>query len=246
MPDEKRFIDHDGQKICVEFSAGHSERDRFVVCVHGGPGGTKEGPSDLFLNFKETLEQIGYTVVRFDMIGAGDSEGNYRFMTVADQSKQLRAIIDFAKSMKMGAMSLIAESMGATIALFNWPPEAKKAALLWPAVDLMGTDLTEYLNEEHQANLKKNGYTLEGDIEIGAEFVSEFQSLGSLQTKFNSIECPLIFIHGDNDSSVPHTQTEEAFEEYAHEKKMIIVPGGEHCLRDEQPEVISHLRDWFQ
>lgn len=246
MTDKRFFVDYGDEKICVELTPNFEKGRKFVICVHGGPGGTKEGPSDLFLNSRTALSANGYSIVRFDMLGTGDSTGNYRYMTVKDQSKQFRAVIDFLKGMELGEMSIIAESMGATVALMNWPQDAKRGALLWPAIDLMDTDLVEYLDEDHSSNIQKNGFTLEGDIQIGKDFVQEFQSMGALYEKLSSVNCPLLFVHGDSDSSVPHEQSQKAHAAYGGDKKLIIVPGGDHCLRDQQSDVVSYLSAWFK
>ncbi|MEX2232145.1 MAG: alpha/beta hydrolase [Cyclobacteriaceae bacterium] len=46
--------------------------------------------------------------------------------------------------------------------------------------------------------------------------------------KINSVKCPVIFLHGSNDSLIPSSHSEKLFEHFTGKKKMIIVDRGSH------------------
>jgi fermentation-respiration switch protein FrsA (DUF1100 family) len=46
--------------------------------------------------------------------------------------------------------------------------------------------------------------------------------------KINRVKCPVVFLHGSNDSLVPSSHSEKLFEHFTGKKKMIIVHRGSH------------------
>ncbi|MBM7085575.1 alpha/beta hydrolase family protein [Micromonospora humidisoli] len=44
---------------------------RMVMMLHGGPGGQKDGPADLYVDLAERLGAAGIASVRFDFRGCG-------------------------------------------------------------------------------------------------------------------------------------------------------------------------------
>ncbi len=129
----------------------------------------------------------------------------------------------------------------------SWPTETKAGALLWPAIDLLDTSLKTYLEPHYQEQLQSQGYFLEGEDRVGRAFVEEFQRLGSLEPNLSEIHVPILLIHGDADTEVPHRQSEHAFEALEEPKRIVVVPGGDHCLRQpaEQRLVIDEVVTWF-
>ena len=65
---ESRFLEVDGYKIYVR-TFGRSHRDRTLLCVHGGPGGTH----DYVLPLADLMRN-GYRVVFYDALGCGRSD----------------------------------------------------------------------------------------------------------------------------------------------------------------------------
>ena len=67
-PSDSRFLDVDGLRIYVRiFGARH--RNRTLLCVHGGPGGTHD-----YLLPLTDLTRDGYRVVFYDALGCGRSD----------------------------------------------------------------------------------------------------------------------------------------------------------------------------
>jgi pimeloyl-ACP methyl ester carboxylesterase len=222
--------------------------NRGVLLIHGGPGGTKEGPSDLFLLLADSLAAVGVATVRFDMLGVGDSTGHYVDMTLAGQAEQVRSMNSYM-STQFDTLGVLGESLGAAALLNSLPLTLAAAALLWPAIDLPDTSLSAYLTPESQETLTSQGYVLEDGIKVGKAFIEEFQQIGDLYDRLNLLGVPTLLIHGSSDSEVPHSQSERAFELLNDPgvNKLRIVPNGEHCLRetDEQRFVVREVTNWF-
>jgi len=218
-----------------------------VILVHGGPGGTKDGPSDLFIKMTEKLSDVGIASMRFDFLGAGESDGDYVDMTLAHQTAEYNRVLDQVKQEGFASIGLLGESLGAVPALSGLSKDIKALALLWPAIYLMDTSLTVYLADSAQEQLKSRGYILEDGVKVGRAFIEEFQRVDNVENHVRRIAVPTLMIHGDSDSEVPHQQTEKAFALLPEPKKKIIVPKGDHCLRKskEQDLVVKEAVQWF-
>lgn len=218
-----------------------------VILLHGGPGGFKEGPSNLFVPLSIKLAEYGIASIRFDFLGAGESDGDYINMTISSQVNEYRQILDYARSLEYANLGLLGESYGATIALSGLTPDVKVLTLLWPAVYLLDTTFNLYLTEDALRELDENGYISEGDDKIGRGFIEEIQKVKDVEHHLGKVNIPTLLIHGDSDSDVPHWQSKKVHNSIDEPKKLIIVPNGDHCLRlpHEQDLVVNETSKWF-
>src|SRR5580704_17135608 len=115
-----------------------------LICVHGGPGGDHRGNEGIFDEIAEYCEPLGFSMVQFDMYGAGDSEGKPADITSKTQLADYSSALNFAREKLPGSIHVVGESMGATIAALSWQADVSSHLLLWPAFDLKDTDLKPY------------------------------------------------------------------------------------------------------
>jgi uncharacterized protein len=237
-----------GLRIATVMTRLLRDSHRCAVFIHGGPGGTKDGPSDLFASLAAELAKQDIASIRFDMLGAGESDGDYANMTIANQSEQIVAVIKHAEREGCRSIGVVAESLGAASLLLRWPVMVIAAVLLWPAIDLLDTSLKAYLEWQRQVQLHTKGYFLDGDARIGPAFVEELQQLGNLEARLNDVRAPTLLIHGRADSEVPSYQSEHAFRFLQDPKRLLLVPDAEHGLRRpaEQELVRNEVVDWFR
>jgi uncharacterized protein len=246
---EHPIIKRNGQKIAtVVILPDNKSKDRVVILLHGGPGGVKEGPENIYVKLSEALAREGIASVRFDFLGAGESDGDYIDMTIANQAKEYHTVLQYVKQNKFGNIGLVGESYGATIALSGLTKDIKALTLLWPAIYLLDNTFAPFVTEERQRELQENGYIVVDDDKVGRAFIEELFEIDNLEDQVRKINIPTILIHGDQDSEVPHHQSEKAYTILQEPKKLIIVPGGDHCLAQphEQPIVIKEVVSWFK
>ena len=72
----------------------------------------------VFVNFARKLAQIGYTVLRFDYMGHGDSDGNFSDATIETRISDIVAAVCWLKdnNSNVNSVSLLGLRLGATLA----------------------------------------------------------------------------------------------------------------------------------
>jgi uncharacterized protein len=223
---------------------------RMVMMLHGGPGGQKDGPTDLYVDLAAHLGAAGIASVRFDFRGCGESTGGYRDMTIARQVEDLAAVRSFVEAAyRPDAWGLIGESFGATVGLAGFDPAYRAVVLLWPAIWLLDGAFESYVSEENLSTARRDGYVdLEGE-QIGIAFLDELQAVQDVSAPLRGLSTPVLFVHGEADSEVPFGQSVRAADLVSGPHRLVGVPGGDHCLEGAQEreivyrETVTWLRD---
>lgn len=225
-----------------------SAQHTIAILLHGGPEGNKNGPDNLLRQLAERLACAGIDVVRFDFMGQGDSSGKYINTTLSSQRHDFRAIFQEVQRRGYKRIGVVAESFGATCALGEYDDQFAVMALLWPAIYLLDVCFAPFFEEPYKSQLAECGHIKVGEDEIGAQFLDELKLVDNLEEKVRLVRSPTLLIHGDNDSEVPHHQSEKAYAILPEPKRLVIVPGADHCLRRpmEQALVFDEVVAWFQ
>lgn len=240
-----------GQTLSVVWTRSSqvvAERERrIVVMLHGGPEGEKDGPEQVFKRLAGALANHGIDSVRFDFRGQGESDGDYIDMTMAAQREDCFAVLSEVKDRGYSKVGIVGESFGATCALGVYQGQIDALALLWPAIYLMDVCFAPFFEEPYASQLKSDGFIQVGKDRLSGEFLDEVVQVDNLEDKVRAVTIPTILIHGSADSEVPTRQSERAFSILPEPKRLIIVAGGDHCLRQphEQEVVIRETTLWL-
>ena len=93
-----------------------------------------------------------------------------------------------------------------------------------------------------------------GEAKIGKEFLDEVRTL-DLIPFVKKVKCPVLLIHGDKDTHVPHSHSEKLIELLKEPKKLEIIPGANHCWRgidytvpipEFQEKALKLTIEWFK
>jgi uncharacterized protein len=246
--DARIVVEHGGKKLCAIHRICGSGSKALVIMAHGGPGGDKRGPLGLFDTLAEKLDAgLGLSSLRFDFLGSGESDGTPLDLTLRSRALELGSIVAWAVERGYDRLVLVAESLGASVALRAERPEIDVLVFLWPAIVLADTDLKAYFTPERQAELADRGFILDGNIPVGAEFVRECRETDFVPA-LDRIRVPTLIVHGDADQCVPVAQAKMAHERIRAPKKLVIVAGGGHSLgrSTERALVLETVTDWIR
>lgn len=247
MTTDRVVVDVDGNEfVGVVHRPVENAFETSVVLLHGGPGGVKEGPSDLFVLLGDRLAVEGITAVRFDHLGSGESGGDYIDQTPGTHVDQYLRIVDWLEGQGCRRLGVVGESFGATCALGGYDSRIDVLALLWPAIWLLDGTF-EPLVTPKMGMLDEQGWIDVDGQRIGRAFIDELFAEDSRESQLRSVRSPTLLIHGDHDKEVPVHQSEKAYKILSEPKRLIVVAGADHCLRrpHEQSVVLDETVSWF-
>ena len=235
------------ERLSAELSLPQVQTNRIVIMLHGGPGGNKRGPADIFLRLADNATGLNLASLRFDFRGSGESEGDPVEATLSTQVEDMSASMVWARSHGYTRICVIGESLGATVALLGYSPEIEVLVLLWPAIYLMQTDLKDYFTPERLAESKEHGFIRDGDAIIGRKLLEECEAT-EVEPHLRRVVSPTLLMHGNADQSVNCEQSHRAYTLIPEPKELVIVPGGGHGLREphEQDKVEATVSDWLR
>lgn len=247
---------NEGQKIFGVIHRPLTEKKTPAVTICHGLAGNKTGRYRLYVVLAKHLVQAGFTVLRLDYRGSGDSEGDFLDMTldtaVSDAVKGLEFIANDS-SVDASRIGIAGRSFGGAVALkaANRFRSVKSIALWAPMfsgeqwMDLFAEALHEKTDNQRREELMRiNGQTM------GSAFLQQFFNM-SLDDDIKAIEkIPLLHIHGEMDSVVviAHADRYYNFRKNAEgETRFFRLPGADHDFSrsEDQRKAIAETTEWF-
>ena len=228
-------VNVDDQTIVVELHEpenGPPSRT-ILLMVHGGPGGTIDGPADLFADITPAITERGFAVARFNLRGSGDQPTlDPRRATVRTGIDDVETVFSALRSEPFDRVVLYAESMGATMGLLSsCSSQFAASVLLWPALNLFDTDLREFLVSSKIEAARSTGSLAIGDLSVGLDFLIDCLVFDA-GAQVGSLNGPVLIIHGNADEEVPCTHSARAAAILGPDStRLVIVPGGNHGLK---------------
>ena len=225
---ERVSIDGDHGKLAAiiqkpELRQG--EKCPMVVFCHGF-GGRKEGP--LFELIADTLQAHGIASIRFDFNAHGDSEGDFKDMTVPNEIEDAKKVVEYVRDLRyVSDLAIVGHSQGGVVAAMTageLGTEAFKAvALMAPAAVLREDAIRGSTFGKQYDPLDPPEYVeLFGPQKLGANYIRTAFSLPIYETAAK-YQGPALIIHGNADRVVPYTYGER----FHH-----IWPGSEYVLQE--------------
>ena len=224
-----------------------------ILFLHGF-GGNRIGHRRFYVNMARFLERNGFTCLRFDFAGCGESEGDFKRISPSSQLKDAGNALRFLRGrpeVDSNRIGIIGSSMGGCIAVMLAGRTSKiKSLVLWAGFARAGKIVRENLNRKARRLL-----STEGRLDIGGEFIGErfFKEALSLNVLENlgALRCKLCVIHGTEDATVPpsesgliyHRALQKGLEAEHH-----LIKGADHTFSrvDRRRELYSRTYAWFR
>lgn len=193
----------------------------------------------------------GYSWVRFDLAGHGQSSGQFATARLSDWLADLRALADHYAPRPL---VLVGSSLGAWLAvlLARESPAVGGLVLLAPAFNFLQRGYAA-LPPERQVRWRDEGRLTLPDP-YGAPGATYELEYGLVEDAVRhdvlsapvSVSCPVAIIHGRDDELVPVAISETFFRELrAPHKELVVVPAGDHRLTGAATQILSAVdRVW--
>ena len=229
---ERVSIDGDHGKLAAliqkpELKAG--EQCPMVIFCHGFSG-TKDGP--MFELICDTLQAHGIASIRFDFNGHGQSEGEFKDMTVPNEIEDAKKVVEYVSSLPyVNGLAIAGHSQGGVVAAMTagelsealGKPSFKAVALMAPAAVLREDAIKGSTMGKMYDPFDPGEYIeLFGGLKLGGNYIRTAFTLPIYETAAK-YQGPAIIVHGNGDRVVPYTYGERFHQ---------IWPGSEYYMQE--------------
>lgn len=214
-----------------------------VILCHGMES-SKE--SLKLIHLGESLSRAGYTVLRFDFTGAGESTGEFESITCTRQVEDLEAAHGLLKERGVARIGVIGSSMGGTTALVYAGAAEGVAALVTLAAPVDPRELVERdFPPKAMALWRAQGFIGFNGRRLATDFLEEALTL-DVAGAVARITCPALVIHGDADATVPVEQARRLHAALPGEKRLCVLPGADHRFTREEDRgaALGQAEEW--
>lgn len=216
-----------------------------VILMHGFTG-KKESP--LFDEIAKGLLAKNIGVVRFDFNGHGQSEGDFKNMTVPNEIEDAKAVVKYVEGLDfVQNIALLGHSQGGVVASMTagelGATKIRKIVLMAPAAVLREDALRGSTMGKNYDPRKPGDVKMFGDKVLGENYILTAQTLPIFKTasKFGG---PVLMIHGTYDVVVPWTFSEYYSFVYKNSKVQYI-EGADHGFSKVIPEAATYAVDFL-
>lgn len=190
------------------------EKCPMVIFCHGFSG-TMNGP--LFELVADTLQAHGIASIRFDFNGHGESEGEFKDMTVPNEIEDAKKVVEYVRDQKyVSSLAIVGYSQGGVVASMTagllseelGEPAFKAVALMAPAAVLRDDAIRGSTMGKTYDPFDPGEYVeLWGGLKLGGNYIRTAFSLPIYETAAK-YQGPALIIHGNADRVVPYTYGE--------------------------------------
>jgi dipeptidyl aminopeptidase/acylaminoacyl peptidase len=216
-----------------------------VGLCHGIPAvpynpGEKGGYPELAARFC----QAGFVSLAFNFRGCGPSQGN---IDMLDWTQDLTAAIDFLAMLPevdKNRICLLGSSGGAATCVYAATRDKRVhavATFACPAgFDFLASGQTA---DSLISRFREIGIIKDADFPPSLEkWLDGFKAIAPIDFIDKISPKPLLLVHGDKDEVVPVAHAEKLFEKAGQPKKLIILPGAGHRLRQDERAIDAAMK----
>jgi len=227
-----------------------------IVMCHG-LAGNKIGRYRSYVTVASELVKKGFTVLRFDYRGSGDSEGELHEMTVSGAVSDTLIALNYLKQdpfVDSDRIGLFGRSFGGAVALLAASKFSDiKSIALWAPL-FHAKEWEEKWNHMQTLQLSQDKLDefkrINGQL-LGKAFWTELFAMDIGKTLGKLEKIPLLHLHGEKDTVVPlhHvTKYREARSQARGLTNFILLPSGDHDFSSaiNQKTAIEQTTAWFE
>ena len=195
------------------------------------------------------LRDRGFTVLRFDFTGLGESEGEFADTNFSTNVDDLRAAIAAMRKQNLAPQILIGHSLGgaAVLDLANEVEEVKLVATI--AAPSEPRHVAHLFNETALRQIEETG---QAEISLGGrpftikkQFLDDINETSVLK-KLGTSQKPLLICHSPTDSVVGIDNAQKIYHAARHPKSFVSLDGADHLLSDKEDAqfVAATIANW--
>lgn len=195
------------------------------------------------------LRAAGYAVLRFDVTGLGDSEGDFGTSTMASGTEDVAAAASALADLVPGPQVLVGHSLGGSACLLAAPHLERVAAVVTinapasPAhlrLHLPDVEVRSRDDDTATITLAGRAFTVRRGF---LDDLEEHDQVGAVAR----LGRPLLVVHGLDDELVPVGEADRIAAAATHPKASVTLPGVDHLLSDRRAvaRVLAVIVGWL-
>lgn len=226
--------------IQVPDNLAEGQKCPVAILMHGFMG-NKNGMLEKMTADK--LEKLGVASVRFDFNGHGESDGEFKGMTVPNEIEDAKCVYEYVAALPFaGDIAYTGHSQGGVVAAMTsgdlGADKVKCVVLLAPAAVLRDDAIRgSTMGARYNPLDPPEAVELFGGLKLGGEYIRTAFSLPIYETA-KKYTGPACIIHGTGDQVVPYTYGER-FHEIWPGSELHILPAADHMFSKEMQHVVD-------
>lgn len=233
-----------------------SNNSEALVILSHGITTTKE-EDGIYTEFAERILAPEFDTVRFDFRGHGNSQMDSRDVTVCGEILDFMAVVGWARERGYTKLFHLGTSFGASITLLSLAHFAFSdfaAVVFWNPVISYRNTFTEpivpwareFFNQQTLDELAyRTGTKIpETNFVIGPKMAIELLNFRPQDTRWPD-DLPLLIIHGDRDTSVPHADSVDYWNRNP-ATTLHTLTGVDHGFDEKLSDAFTKTLEWFK
>jgi len=218
-----------------------------VGICHGIPSGKPKDVDDGgYPELAQRMNRQGFAAFIFNFRGAGESGGNF---DLAGWSRDLKAAIDYLwelPEVDRAHLSLLGFSGGAAVAICVAAQDTRVSCVAACACPAEFTFLSEVDEPEKMVDHFRSIGVIRDDGFPASleEWLDGFNEVRPVSCVAGISPRPLLLVHGNRDETVPVRQARWLYKEAGEPKKLVIIDGAGHRLRQDR-RAMRQVMGWL-
>lgn len=213
---------------------------------------TRIEPHFMYVKIARILANLGIACVRFDFAGSGESDGEFRDMTILTEVADLEAVTTWALNQERidpAHHNLLGFSKGSAVSILaaaRHPQVYRNLLLISPAANMLDVYTREIVGD------KVKIYQETGEVDVAGNLLSkaaiDVMTEINIYTEAKKITAPALLVHGTLDNVVPPFTSIKLAEIWGGHSELALIAGSDHWYSSAalEKELITTLVDYAQ
>lgn len=201
-------------------------------------------------NLSDSLTSKGFTTLRFDFSGSGESQGKIEDATYTKMLAEVKKAISILEEFDIKKIGLAGHSMGAMMSLLCAHEDKRVSALAFIAGSSQSSRVREVFPGDSIEKAEKEGITetfvYGKKIKLKRDFLLDIEKY-NVGHAAATLKIPLLIVHGTNDKVIEPYRARELYSWASEPKKLNMMEGADHLFTDDGhlDEMTKEVCGWF-